>query len=254
MKFVTRTLSGLLLAGLLSAPAQAASPVPVVFGTTWDVPAVTLQSIVDSYLGAPGLINAATDYVGHDAGEPDPWFWIDSRFSAMLVREVAGYANFNVLGWYLETGGPVTIDGVNDGVVFNGPDGSGAMRVVVFPAGVSRFGFYLDPKGAMDGQNAPQPEVFFTNRFLNDLGADGSGAIHAPFDGDVQALVFDVSQWKGANTWLVAFEDVDYGAAITPCCSGTDNDYNDLVFEVKAIGATEARALTFGALKQRFRK
>lgn len=253
MSLVTRSLAGLLLVGLCSAPAHAVSPVPVVFGTTWDVPAVTLQGIMNTYLGIPGAVNVATDYVGHDAGEPDPWFWIDSQFSALLVREVAGYAGLNILGWYLEDGGPVTIDGIDDGIVFNGPDGSGAMRVVVFPSGVSRFGFYLDPKGAQSGQNAPQPEKFFTNRFLNDLGANGSGAIHAPFDGDVQALVFDVSQWKGANTWLVAFEDVDYGAAITSCCGGTDNDYNDLVFEVKAIGATEARALSFGALKNKFR-
>lgn len=252
MSLVTRSLAALALVGLCSATARAASPVPVVFGTTWDVPAVTLQGIMNTYLGAPGLVNVATDYVGHDAGEPDPWFWLDSQFSALLVREVAGYSGLNVLGWYLEDGGPVTIDGIDDGVVFNGPDGSGAMRLIIFPAGVSRFGFYLDPKGAQSGHNAPQPERFFTNRFLNDLGADGSGAIHAPFDGDVQALVFDVSQWKGPNTWLVAFEDVDYGAAITPCCNGTDNDYNDLVFEVKAIGATEARALTFGALKQKF--
>lgn len=254
MSLAHRSFAAFALVGALAAPAHAVSPVPVVFGTTWDSPAVTLQSIVNTYLGAPGLVNVATDYVGRDAGEPDPWFWVDSRFDALLVREVAGYANLNILGWYIETGGPVTIDGVDDGVVFNGPDGSGAMRVVVFPAGTSRFGFYLDPKGAQSGHNAPQPEKFFTNRFLNDLGPNGSGAIHAPFDGDVQALVFDVSQWKGPNTWLVAFEDVDYGAAVTPCCSGTDNDFNDLVFEVKALGATEARALTFGALKQRFRR
>ena len=37
------------------------------------------------------------------------------------------------------------------------------------------------------------------------------------------------------------------------CCSGTDNDFNDLVFQITAYGAPPTRSLTFGALKARFR-
>ena len=65
--------------------------------------------------------------------------------------------------------------------------------------------------------------------------------------------MFDVSRWKGPNTWLVCFEDLDAGDPITPCCSGTDDDYNDFVFQVTALGATPARTLSFGALKTRYR-
>ena len=95
-------------------------------------------------------------------------------------------------------------------------------------------------------------QYFFTNRFYNDKGEGGLGATHVPFDGDVQALVFDVSQWKGANTWLVCFEDRDSGLPVTPCCQGTDNDFNDMVFQISALGATPAQSLTFGQLKAKF--
>jgi hypothetical protein len=233
-------------------PATAASPVPVVFGTTWDSPALTLQNIVDTYLGGSGLVNVTTDYIGAVAGDPDPIFWVDDEFPALLVREIAGFQNTNILGWYKETFALPVIDGVDDGIVFVGPASSGASVLVSFPGGVQSFGFYLNPNGTGNSTNAPEPEKFFTNRFLNDLGPDGSGAVHAPFDGDVQALVFDVSAWKGPNTFLIAFEDLDYGAMPSPCCTKTDNDFNDLVYEIQAVGATPNVKLTFGGLKTRF--
>jgi hypothetical protein len=154
-----------------------------------------------------------------------------------------------VLGWYAEPSYdnlPV-IDGVQDGVVFDGPSGTGAFTVVTFQQPMQRFGFYMKPVGLNN-------RTFFTNRRFNDAGPDGSGAVHAPFSGgDVQALIFDVSPWTQANTWLVCFEDTDAGAPITDCCSGTDADYNDMVFEVHAFGATPIQPLTFGAIKARYR-
>ncbi len=246
--------SAVLAVAVGSGVAQAASPVPVVFGSTWDSPANSLQNIVDAYLGSPGLVNVTTDYIGADAGEPDPIFWIDDEFPALLIREVAGYQNVNTLGWYQETFAAPVIDGVNDGIVFAGPAGAGASTIITLPGGVQNFGFYLNPNGTGDAQNAPEPELFFSNRFYNDLGPSGAGAIHAPFDGDVQMIVFDVSAWKGANTFLVCVEDLDSGADPAPCCSGTDNDFNDFVFEVKALGATPAEKVSFGALKARYRR
>ena len=246
------TASALLAVAVTPEIAQAASPVPVVFGSTWDSPANSLQNIVDTYLGAPGLVTVTTDYIGADAGEPDPIFWIDDEFPALLIREVAGYQNVNTLGWYQETFSAPVIDGINDGVVFVGPDGAGATTIVTLPGGVQNFGFYLNPNGTGSAQNAPEPELFFSNRFYNDLGPGGAGALHAPYDGDVQALVFDVSAWTQPNTWLVCFEDVDTGPDPTPCCSGTDNDFNDLIFEVHALGATPTEVVSFGALKMRY--
>jgi len=237
-----------------TSPASAASPVNVVFGTTWDAPSQKLQNVVDSYVGVPGAIDVTADYIGAKFGELDPWFWVDRSVSALMITEIAGNANNNTLGWYKEIGIKPVIDGVDDGIVFAGLDGSGASKIVTFPAGLTKFGFYMNPNGTYAALNAPEPELFFTNRFYNDLGPSGAGAVHAPFDGDAQALVFDVSQWKGANTWLVCFEDVDSGAPITACCSGTDNDFNDMVFQVTALGATPNRAVTFGQLKAKYNR
>ena len=253
MRFLVTAALAASISVAVTSPVQAVAPVAVTFGTTWDAPWYSLQNIVDGYLGVPGAIDVTTAYIGHNAGEIDPWFWVDNRFSALLVTEVAGNANNNVLGWYKETDSMPTIDGVDDGIIFNGADGSGASAIVTF-AGTTKFGFYMNPNGPLSAGNAPEPELFFTNRFYNDLGPDGSGALHAPFDGDVQAVVYDVSQWKGANTWLVCFEDLDSGAPVTSCCSGVDNDFNDLVFEVKAFGATPTQALTFGRLKAMYKK
>jgi hypothetical protein len=143
-------------------------------------------------------------------------------------------------------------DNSHDGVVFDGPATDGKAVIVTFALPHTKFGFYLNPNGPYDVQNAPEPEKFFTNRFYNDLGPNGSGALHAPADGDVQALVFDVSRFIGPNTWLVCFEDLDSGANPSSCCSGTDNDFNDVVFEVTAFGATPVIPMTFGALKSKY--
>ncbi len=236
------------LATTFASPAHAVSPIPVTFGASWDPPSQSLQNTVDAYLGAPGALNVQTDFIGAHAGDLDPWFWVGNSFPALLVSEVAGNANTNQLGWYVETLTMPVIDGIDDGVVFTGAEGSGANVIIPVPSGTTKFGFYLDPTPGNPGPH----QRFFTNRLLNDIGPAGAGAIHSPFDGDMQALVFDVSQWKGPNTWLVCFEDLDSGRAITPCCTGTDNDFNDLVFEVSALGATPARALTFGELKTRY--
>ena len=96
---VVRTLSVL---GLLALPALAHAQVAVTFGTSWDGPGTSLQDIIDGQYG-PGVLNAATDYIGHDAGDPDPFAWEDQKFEALIVREISGYENSNVVGWYEET-------------------------------------------------------------------------------------------------------------------------------------------------------
>lgn len=234
-------------------PAAATSPVPVTFGTTWDGPGQDLQTIVDAYIGVPGAVNVQTDYVGAHAGDLDPWFWVGSSFPTLLITKVAANASINELGWYRETFAKPVIDFVDDGVVFTGAQAPGATAVINFPAGTSKFGFYLNTHQSITTPSGPENQIFYLNRFYNDLGPEGAGATHAPFDGDVQALVFDVSAWKGAATWLVCFEDRDSGMPISPCCSGTDNDFNDFVFVVTANGATPTQDISFGALKARYR-
>jgi hypothetical protein len=238
----------LVLATALATPAHAV--VPVVFGTSWDGPSNSLQNIVDARYGA-GAIHVTTDYMGAHAGDPDPWFWFGNSVSALMITEVAGNADRNTLGWYVEDGHKPALADVQSNVVFDGPATAGAMTVVTFDHPMTRFGFYLNPNGPGDAINAPEPELFFTNRFYNDPGPNGT-AIHAPFDGDVQALIFDVSKFTHPNTWLVCFEDLDSGANPAPCCTPTDNDFNDLVFEVTAFGATPTVPLTMGALKAKY--
>lgn len=240
------------LAAVLALPA-AAGVVSVTLGTSWDGPSHTLQKIVDARYGV-GAINVQTDYMGAHPTDPDPWFWIDNKLSALLVTEVAGNADYNVLGWYQENGSKPIIDGIDDGIIFNGSASQGAVSYVTFDKPMTRFGFYLNPNGPLDAPFAAEPEKFYSNRFYNDLGPNGGTALHAPFDGDVQALVFDVSRFTTPNTWLVCFEDLDAGSNPSPCCDGTDNDYNDFVFEVTAFGATPTVPMTFGALKSKYLK
>ena len=245
--------AGTIAALLIVSAVRARAAVPVVFGTSWDGPSNTLQSIVDARYGA-NRIHVTTDYIGARNSDPDPFFWVDGHFSALIVREIAGNANRNVVGWFLEPsdGTKPVIDGVNDGVVFDGPASAGATAVLTFDRPGKNFGFYLNPNGPGDAINAPEPEVFFTDRRFNDRGPDGSGALHAPYDGDVQALIYDISAFTQPNTWLVCFEDLDSGAIPGSCCT-TDNDFNDFVFEVHAVGVTPVEPLTFGALKVRYR-
>lgn len=231
----------------------AAAKVDVKIGASQEGSEPSLQEIVDARYGA-GAINVTTDYLGAHVGDPDPWFWVDNHFSALLVKGLWRNAHRNRIGWYreLETGAPA-IDGVDDGVLFDGSDQAGDVALVMFSTPMTKFGFWMNPRGPLDALNAPEPELLWTNRHYNDVGPSGTGALHAPYDGDVQALVFDVSAWTAENTWLVCFEDVDSGAMPEACC-GTDNDYNDAVFEITAFGATPTRPASLGQLKARYRR
>ena len=254
MRCLTGRLLALFICTALCVAAPSHAAVTVVWGDSWDGPSLSLQSIVDGLYGV-GQINVKTDYLGAKASDPDPWFWLDDQASALLVQEVAGNADFNQVGWYQEKGSIPVLknNGVDDGLIFDGPAGVGAAAIVSFPRPMTRFGFYLNPNGPGDAPNAPEPEKFYTNRLFNDAGPDGSGALHLPSGGDMQALVYDVSRFKGPNTWLVCFEDLDSGANPGPLGQAqTDNDFNDFIFEVKAFGATPVQALSFGAFKSKY--
>jgi hypothetical protein len=231
-----------------------ASAFEVTFGTPWE--SISLQMILDQRYG-PGVVNVATDYEGHNPGDADPAWWQDVRLNGLIVREIAGFSIRNTLGWYKETlaGRPV-IDGIDDGVVFEGTLGPGATAVVQFP-GLTRFGFYLNPNGLLDGGlYAPEPEMFFTNRFYNDRGTDGTAGTHIPLDGDPQCLIFNVTDfYGGVPTYVLAWEDLDYGApfAANYLWNATDNDYNDLVVEIQALSPVPVETQTWGAVKALFR-
>jgi len=218
----------------------------VTWGSSWDD--VPLQTVLDDEFGA-GVVDAATDYEGYRAGDADPAYWEDESISGLVVREIAGYRNRNTMGWYVEelTVQPI-IDGVGDGVVIEGSLGVGESATVALPDGVTRFGFYMNPNGTLDGGvNAREPECFFTNRFYNDRGPHGFAATHAPDDGDPQCLVYNVTDlYYGVPTFVLAWEDLDYGGEVG---SQTDNDYNDMVVIVQAQSPVPTETMSWSSVK-----
>jgi len=237
---------------LLASPALAFD---VEFGVSWD--GVSLQEILDAEYGI-GAIDVATEYEGYHPADAVIPYWEDVMLGGVLVREIAGYSPHNILGWYEEdlSTEPI-IDGFGDGVVFSGNHQPGDIASIQFPGGMTRFGFYLNPNGTMDATNAPEPEKFYTNRFLNDVGPNGTADFHGPTDGDPQCLVYNITHLRdGVPTFVLAWEDLDYGSQISPSWSSTttDNDYNDLVVEVSASSPVKTVASSFGQVKALYRK
>lgn len=250
---MARFLLFILSVSLLGLPAFAGT-FPVTFGTSWDY--VSLQAVLDAEYGV-GAIDVATQYEGYLPGDADPAYWEDVGLSGLIVREIAGFHNDNTLGWHAEDlAGPRVIDGIDDGVIFDGSQAEGATATINFPDGLTKFGFYVNPNGTHDGgANAPEPELFYANRFYNDLGASGGGSPHAPFDGDPQCLVFNITHLNnGIPTFVLAWEDLDYGGPITPNYSwgSTDNDFQDLVIEVQAQSPVPIESTSWGSVKALF--
>jgi hypothetical protein len=236
----------------LAAAAHAHAAVRTVFGTSWSGPPGKLQAIVDAAYGA-GRIDVTNDYLGHDAGEPDVVVWNCALWPVLQIREISGTALRTGFGWYIEAGSPraPVIDRIEDGPVFKNERAAASTTMLQFRAHGRNIGFYLRSEDAGSGLGE---RTFYTNRWYNDLGPGGAGPLHEPREGgDIQALVFDVSAWTRPQTWLVCFESRDAGAVPGSCCDGTDNDYADYVFEVRAMGVTANLAPTFGLLKRLYR-
>jgi len=212
---------------------QSCETFEIVIGTSWD--GIELQEILDGEYGA-GAIDVLTDYEGAQCGDASIPYWLDDAVDGWVVRELANFRGSNVLGWYAENFTMPVIDGIDDGVIFDGTAGQGDTAFVPLP-GTTRFALYMNPNGTGDTFNAPEPEIFFTNRNYNDIGPDGSGALHIPEDGDVQALIYNITDLRdGIPTYVVAWEDIDAGSELSEVYipGFTDNDYNDLVVEFRA--------------------
>lgn len=239
----------------LMIPALAFAEFEVTWGSSWDN--IPLQQILDDEYGV-GAIDAATEYEGYLSGDGDPAYWVDTSLDGLMIREIAGHHRNNTLGWHADDlSGPPVIDGVDDGIIFDGPSGPGSTTTINFPNGLTQFGIYLNPNGSGDGgANAPEPEIFFANRFYNDIGPDGSGATHEPYDGDPQCLIYNITHLNGGTpTYVLAWEDLDYGSLVSPTGNWafTDNDFNDLVVEIQAISPVKTESSTWGDLKALYR-
>ena len=244
----TMTLVVALLFVVASSPAAAYE---VVMGS-WS--GITLQDVLDLEYG-PGAVDVSS-YFGSNPIDPEVPYWFDSSIGGLLFREIAGFKQQNTMGWYVEDGSMPTIDGVDDGVIFTGSMGVGEQVQVQLPREV-RFGLWMDPNGPFDSHNAPQGEYFFTNRFYNDIGPDGSGfTFHGPTDGDPQALIYNLTPMnKGIPTFVVAWEDLDYGGELTLSYDplGTDNDFTDMVVEIQAFSPVPTKPQSFGKIKSLFK-
>ena len=234
-------------------PASAISPVSVTIGTSRDGTLHDLQKVVDRYLGV-GRIDVRRDYIGARAGDPDPWTWTTVPGKAVVLNLIDRKYAVGTIGWYREGAGMPRLDGVDDGLVFERWRLHGIPSALRLPPGVRSFGFYVtrDPGGgAIDGDN--EAYTYFTNRKFNAPGPHGTGAVHAPWDGDAQMLVYDVSRWLGPDTWLVACEYSDSGDPLGTGDGQSDNDYSDIVFTVEGVGVTPTLGTSFGRLKALFR-
>jgi hypothetical protein len=211
-----------------------------------------LQRKVDRLIG-PGRIDVTRDYVGGHAGDPDPFSWtnVGRAFEVTLVDRKSSHG---ILGWYRETGSMPVIDGADDGVVLENWRRRGSRTLVRLPAAVSHFGFYVVREGGRGDDHADdRTYVYFTNRLFNDRGPHGGGAVHEPWDGDAQMLVYDLSRWMGPDTWLVACEYSDSGCPVGHDLDDSDNDFSDILFTVSGVSVTPTRAINFGGLKALYR-
>lgn len=234
----------------LAQPCLAVSPLSVIVGPSRDGALNDLQKKLDRYVGA-GRLNARTDFIGARTGDPDPWFLVNPS-RPMVVTMIDRKSSQARIGWYAEGGVPL-LDGVS-GVIFEKAVQRGDARAVRLPASVSRFGFFITSSTpGKGGYSAAREITSYSNRFLNPPGPDGTGARHAPYDGDVQMLVYDISHWVGPQTWLVACELSDSGSNIGQGPDDSDNDFSDFLFTVSGVSTTPTAQTTFGQLKSRFR-
>jgi hypothetical protein len=238
---------------VIALPALASSPVAVTIGPSRNGVLHDLQRVIDKRFG-PGRIDVRTGYLGAHPGDPDPWMWTRVPGKAVMMTLLEKKFPSGTIGWYAEHGAAPQLDGPNAGMVLERARLNAMPTMLKLPTGVQRFGFYVarEPGGvAIDGDQ--ESYTYFTNRMLNDVGPHGAGAIHAPYDGDPQMLVFDISRITQADTWLVACEYSDTGRPMGVGDGQSDDDYSDIIFTVSGVGVTPTDKTTFGRLKALYR-
>lgn len=252
MNRTVRSLAPLAMALLVATAPCARAAFTVVWGTGWD--GHSLQEVLDAEYGV-GAVNQSTDYEGAEPGDLDPPYWLDASLNGWVVRKLAGHGETNIMGWYEDGCCRPSWDELAGNVIFQGLVAPGATVQIVFESGATRFGFFLNPNGTDDADNAPEPELFFTNRFFNDAGPAGFGTLHDPTDGDPQCLVYNVTRLReGVPTFVLAWEDLDSGGEVVPHYQPdtTDNDFQDLVVEISAASPMPTAQTTWGHVKALF--
>ena len=248
-----RAWAALALLLVTTLPAAAASPVSVTIGRSRDGVLWDLQRIVDKAFG-PGRIDVRNDYIGAHAGDPDPWVWSTVPGKGIMMTLIAKKHPNGTLGWYCEQGTVPPLNGLGDGVVLERSRLRAVPTSLRLPSTVRRFGFYVEREpGSTFIDGDASANAYFSNRTYNDVGAHGAGACHAPYDGDVQMLIYDIGRLTAPDTWLVAVEYSDSGDPVGTQDGQSDNDFSDFVFTISGVGVTPTQSTTFGRLKALYR-
>ncbi len=171
---------------------------------------------------------AKTGYIGHNSGDPDPYYWnLSSPFNVQIVQEMAGYADFNKLGYYTGSG-----DAKIQTQIFGGTENGPKLLSINQP-----FGFYIE---------TPKEKFWYTDRAEND---QQHGQLrHFEKGGYPQALIYEL---KPDTEWLIAWEDLDATKR------KMDRDYNDMYVKVTCAPEPVSCVLYLlggGALATRLRK
>lgn len=157
-----------------------------------------------------------TGYIGYGVSDADPFSFDPGEYELEIVLEIAGYSNFNTLGYY---------NGSGNVEVFSGPEGSdpygnstGSKTVDIGDS----FGLYMYSQ-------YNSGTYWYTDRSLN---TSQSGQYAVNVGGDAQALIYELNEGE----WLVAWEDLDATRPFKYVNGApyTDNDYNDMFVILKS--------------------
>ena len=172
-----------------------------------------------------------------------------------------------MIGWYAETGQLPLLRGDRAGVVLTTLGLRGGIAPARIPASVKRFGFYIQQQqGESGGYPSRRTSLAFTNNLLHDLAPNGIPVGHGLLGGRLQVLVFDVSRWLGAHTWMVAVPaatrshrsgDGDIASVRDDREDDGDGDHDHdgspLLFKVTGLAVTPTLGVTFAEVKSYYR-
>ncbi len=179
-------------------------------------------SVQTQLTAAGAVINVNTDQYSMD----EKWtLGATGAASALIMFELAGFADQNTFGIY------DIYDPTKKLTIFNGPDGSGAQRLLSLSASnefcsgtfashacqtfsSDVFGFYL---------STPQLRTYYSESGRNSDGVDHMVAFQG---GDTRGTL-NGRPWL-ANEFVLAWEDL-YG--------GGDRDYNDFAVAVESVSS-----------------
>ena len=206
----------LVLAAVIFCQQSAFAEFSVNWQYSWDNPSLKGTDYVANWLVGNGYYSdptaakafATTGYIGHNYADPDPFYWNQggSATTFKIVQEIAGYADYNILGYYQGSGSSKTLQPIFLSGTENGP---GTLTIN------GNFGLYL---------HTPENNFWYTDRAENKA-TQGGPFFNGDNLGDPQALIYVL---KPNKEWLVAFEDLN-------ATGHTDNDYNDMFVKVTAV-------------------